>query len=190
MKRRLVPAFAACVLAAGCGSMLPRSSSDLPSPFETFAQAQAAAQRIVPFRTRVEELARLGFDPVGGRNVTLISYPEVVARLAPYPGVPLAELDPGIRQCILARQACRAWVFRFERTDRRREGDFWPDFLNIRRVTSITGWWFEALVVVNDDTVLFRNFAGQAKIDRLEKQTNPLGPLQDAGEGVGGALMR
>lgn len=190
MRLRLLPALAACILAAGCGSLLPRSSSDTPSPFGTFAQAEAAARRIVPFRTRVGDLAPLGFDPVGGRNVTLISYPEVIGRLAPYPGVPLAELDPGIRQCILARQACRAWLFRFERVDRRREGEFWADFLNVRRVTRITGWWFEALVVADEDTVLFHNVAGQARIDRQEQSTNPLGPLQDAGEGVGGALMR
>lgn len=190
MTTRLLPGLAACVLAAGCGSMLPRGSSDTPSPFETFAQAQAAAERVVPFRTRVEELSRLGFDPVAGRNVTLIPYPEVVGRLVPYSGLAPADLDPGIRQCLAARQACKAWVFRFDRLDRRREGGFWSDFFNVRRVTNITGWWFEALVVVSDDTVLFRNFAGQAHIDRLEKQTNPLGPLQDAGEAVGGALVR
>lgn len=179
-----------CVALAGCGSLLPRGSTDTPAAFETYAQAEAAAERIVAFRTGVRDLPALGFDPEQGSNVTLIPYPDIVARLAPYSGVALGELDPGIRQCILAQAACRAYVFRFERQSRKREGGFWADFLNVRRITNIRGWWFEALVVVTGDTVLFRNHGGQARLDRVERQTNPLGPFQPAGEGVGTLLIR
>lgn len=177
------------VLLAGCSSMLPRGSSDTPSPFGSYADAQAAAERIVPFRTRVPELPAMGFDPREGSNVTLIPYPDIVARLAPYPGVPLDELDPGIRACISVKSACRGYLFRFERQDRKREGGFLPDFFNVQRVTHVTGWWFEALVVVSEDAVLFRNLAGEARIDRIERQKNPLGPLQPAGEAAGSLLI-
>lgn len=182
----------ACALAllAGCTSMLPRGSSDTPSPFASYAEAQAAAERIVPFRTQVKQLAALGFDPQEGRNVTLIPYPDIVARLAPYSGVPVDELDPGIRACIAIKSSCRGYVFRFERQDRRREGDFVSDFFNVQRVTHVTGWWFQTLVVVSDDAVLFRNVAGEARIDRIEKHRNPLGPLQPAGEAAGSLLIR
>lgn len=176
---------AACVAMASCTTMLPRGASDTPSPFETYGEAQAAAGRIEPFKTLVAQLPSLGFDPVGGRNVTVIPYPDIVARLAPYSGVPLAELDPGIRECIRARVDCRAYLFRFERVDRRREGPFLADFLNIRRVTHTSGWSFEALVVVSGDRVLFRNFGGQPQMARVERQTNPLGPFQPAGESLG-----
>jgi hypothetical protein len=179
----------ACLAMASCTTMLPRGASDTPSPFETYDQAQAAAERIRPFTTRVDQLASLGFDPVAGRNVTVIPYPDIVARLAPYSGVALAELDPGIQQCIRARTDCRAYLFRFERVDRKREGPFLTDFLNIRRVTHTTGWSFEALVVVSGDMVLFRNFGGQPLVARVERQINPLGPLQPAGESVGSLLV-
>ncbi len=170
--------------------MLPRASTDTLSQFGAFEQARAAVELVVPFRTRTDELKSLGFDPSAGANVTLIPYPEIVSWLAPYSGVPLADLDPGIRRCILAQSACKAWLFRFGREDRKREGGFWEDFLNVRRTTYVTGWWFEALVVVSDETVLFRNYAGQPRIDRVEKQTNPLGPFQPAGESVGSVLIR
>lgn len=45
-------------------------------------------------------------------------------------------------------------------------------------------------VVVSDDVLLFRNSAGQPRTDRLEAQTNPLGPSQPAGESAGAALTR
>jgi hypothetical protein len=183
-------ALAALVFLGGCTSLLPRGSSVTPSPFQTYAEAQAAVERLEPFRTREVDLPALGFDPREGKNVTQISYPEIVARLAPHSGVPIDSLDAGIRACIHARAACRAYVFRFDRLSRKREGGFWLDFLNIRRITHTTGWWFETLVVVSDGVVLFRNHSGEAHIEKLERQTNPLGPLQSAGEAAGAVLRR
>jgi hypothetical protein len=183
--------IALMVLGLGaCSSLLPRGSTDTPTGFGNFEEAQAAAQRVIPMETREAELAKLGFDPAAGANVVLVPYPEIVGRLAPNPGVPFELLDPGIRQCIEAQTACRGYVFHFERTDRRREGGFWSDFLNLRRTTYVRGWWFDALIVVRDGKVLFRNFAGQARTDKVEKQVNPLGPFQPAGESAGAALIR
>ncbi len=183
-------AAAALALVAGCSAMLPRGGASTPSPFDSYAQAQAAAERILPFQTRVAELQGLGFDAAGGTNVTAIPYPDLLARLAPYSGVPMDALDPGIRQCILARASCRAWVFHFERMERDREGGFLADFFNVNRVTRITGWSFDVTVVASEDLVLFRNAGGQARIDRVERQHNPLGPLQPAGESAGSLLTR
>jgi len=190
MNSRAALALCITTLLAGCSSLLPNGTADAPTPFSSYAQAEAAVARITPFKTSPSELPQLGFDAQDGRNVTLIPYPNIVARLAPYPGVPLEALDPGIRTCILAMTACRGYLFRFERQDRAREGNFWADFLNVRRSTHYTGWWFEALVVVNDGTVLFRNIAGQPSTERTETNNNPLGPFQPAGEGVGSVLLR
>ena len=177
-------------LLAGCGSLLPRGTSDTPAGFATFEEAEAAARGVEGLKTRTEDLKALGFDVVGGSNVTLIPYPDIVARLAPYSGVAIEQLDPGIRECIRAQSACRGYLFHFERQDRERQGSFWLDFLNVRRHTFIKGWWFDALFVVSDGMVLFRNYGGQASTDRVERQLNPLGPFQPAGESAGWKLIQ
>ena len=174
----------------GCSSLLPRASSDVGTGFASFEAARVAAEQIVPLQTRIQSLAGLGFDIAQGQNVTLIPYPEIVVRLTPHPGVSINLLDAGIRQCIDIQMACRGYVFRFEREDRKREGGFWLDFLNVDRTTRWTGWRFDALIVVSDELVLFRNFSGQARIEKIERQRNPLGPFQPAGEGVGSVLLR
>lgn len=169
--------------------MLPRGSTDTPDGFASFEEGRDAVQRIVALETSASQLPRFGFDPVGGRNVTLIPYPDIVGRLAPHPGVPYDKLDAGIRRCIEAQTACRGYLFHYERQARNREGSFWLDFLNLRRTTSIRGWWFDALIVEAEGTVLFRNFAGQASTDRVDRQVNPLGPFQPAGESAGSLLV-
>lgn len=190
MKPSLPTLMLFCLALSACASLLPEGSTDTPSGFDSFEAAQAAANRIVPLQTRVTELKALGFDPEGGTNVTLIPYPDIAVRLAPYPSLPLSALDPGVRLCIEAQAGCRGYLFHFERQDRLRTGGFWRDFLNFRRTTVIKGWWFDALVVTSNGTVLFRNVAGQPQVEKVEQQRNPLGPLQPAGEAAGAILMR
>jgi hypothetical protein len=187
---RTAAAFTAALLLAACGHLLPSETQKLGSTFESFDAARQALERVVPFRTTVQELRELGFDIDHSPNVTVIPYPELVSRLAPNPSIPLSELDPGIRECIFARMACRTYEFQIGKQDSRREGGFWADFLNFRRLTSVSGWNLKALVVVRDDLVLFRNHGGEPKIVRSELRVNPLGPLQPTGEATGALLTR
>jgi hypothetical protein len=179
-----------CAGLAACAHLLPDQAADTRPPFESFASAREALERIAPFKTRVAELGALGFDVQGQRNVTVIAYPDLVARLAPNSSIPIADLDAGIRECILARDACRAYGFRFWAERRERRGGFLADFFNFERTTAISGWRLDALIVVRDDIVLFRSFGGEPDNVRIEHQRNPLGPLQSAGDEVLGAAMR
>jgi hypothetical protein len=173
-----------------CASLLPRGSTENLSGFTSFEAARSAIEQVKPYETTTDQLKGLGFDLQASANVRQIPYPEVIARLAPNPSVPLAMLDPGIRDCIEARQACRAYEFTWGRQSSQREGSFWADFLNFRRRTEISGWRFQGLVVVRDGVVLFRNYGGEPQIKQTERQSNPLGPLQPAGEAAGALITR
>lgn len=173
-----------------CSSLLPHGSSSVPSPFASYEDAQAALEKIVPFTTTEAQLATLGFDPAAGANVAQIPYPDILARLVPHPAIPLQAMDEGTRRCLAIQAACRGYSFHFEQQTRTREGSFWPDFLNIRRTTTVRGWRFDALVVVGEGVVLFRSHAGQPRIDQVERQVNPLGPFQPAGESAGQLMRR
>lgn len=176
--------------AAGCTSFLPHGRSDLTSRFTNFEAARDALEQLVPYRSTMEDMRRLGFDWSVAANVKLIPYPEIVSRLAPNPSIPLDMLDPGIRDCIQARQACRAYEFTIGQEKHVREGGFFRDFLNFDRTTHTTGWRFQGLVVVRDDIVLFRNFGGEPQIDKTDRQRNPLGPFQSGGEAAGKMLTQ
>jgi hypothetical protein len=179
-----------CIGLAGCAGWLPRAHTDEPSGFESFEAAAAAFDRIVAYRTTQADLKALGFDLAAGANVTWIPYPQLTARLSPDRGVPFEALDVGIRDCILARQGCQAYAFRLGREARQREGNFLLDFLNFRRTVRVSSWRFEGLLAVRDGVVLFRSRGGEPHNDHTERQVNPLGPLQPAGEGAGVLLTR
>ena len=180
----------AVALLAACTDMLPKGRTDIASRFDSFESARAAIDKVLPYRTSIDDLREIGFDVQAAANVKQIPYPEVVSRLAPNPSVPLNQLDPGIRDCIEARQACRAYEFTLGQQERRREGGFFRDFLNFDRTTHTTGWRFSGLIVVRDQLVVFKNYGGEPQIDHSERQRNPLGPLQPGGEALGNVITR
>jgi len=175
-------------LLQGCAStLLPNSGVAADAGFKTFEEAQGAFAKIVPHRTTSTQLTGLGFD-IGAENVRQIPYPDLVARLAPN-GISLEHLDDGIRQCILARMDCRLYEYRIGREARVRQGHVVLDLLNFKRVTEIDSWRFDALVALRHDVVLFHTYGGEPRNRRVEQETNPLGPLQGAGESAAGQLL-
>lgn len=178
------------LLLGGCAQMLPRANTEVSAGFDTFEAAAAAFEQIVSRRTTVDEMKALGFDIHASANRTLIPYPQLTARLSPDPGVPFETLDSGIRECILAHQACEAYEFHLSREVTHREGSFFLDFLNFRRNVRVQSWRFDGLVAVRDGVVLFRSYGGEPSNDRVDRQVNPLGPLQSTGEAAGGLVHR
>lgn len=194
-RRRLGGALLGAALAAalaaslaGCASLLPRSRAVDAAAFASHDAARTAFERIAPYRTTLAQLRDLGFDVRAHANVLHTPYPQWVAQLVPSPALGFEQLDVGIRDCIAAQQRCRAYEFRFGDRASARIGPFLPDFLAFRRVTRITGWRFQGVVLVRDDVVLFRNHGGESRIEHTEEQVNPLGPLQGLGQSVGSLI--
>jgi len=180
----------AAALLSGCAAMLPDASNSARFGFASFEAAESALAKVVPYRTTLTDLETFGFDVRHSPNVVRISYPDSVARLAPNSRVALEDMDVGIRDCIVARLSCQVYEFHFAHQSQQRSGNFLLDFFNFRRNTTVSGWQFDALVVVKDATVLFTSHGGTPQTSRLERRTNPLGPLQSIGESSGGMLAR
>lgn len=172
---------AACVTFAGCSSLLPRSEVDTQNGWESFDEARQAIEAIVPGESTREELASQGIDPYANPAVTLLSFSDIVQRFAVGSALKAEELDEGIRACLVAGKACTGYALAVQRRQSKRIGGFWADFLNFRRETDVTGWTFNALILLVDDTVVYTLYGGQPKVHEREVSRNPLGPMQGRG---------
>jgi hypothetical protein len=177
--RSIAPGIAALCL-SGCASLLPSGKAVPEGPWKSFDEAKASYDRIVPERTTVKELAELGFDPFQTPNIAILSYADLRRRFS-VTSLSGDELDPLLRDCLAARERCTAYETDLKRTERHRSGNFWLDFLDFRRTTDVTGWRFNALIVLKDDRVVYKLWGGQPIIREREDDRNPLGPLQGSG---------
>lgn len=179
-------AFALCWLCltlvlstTGCKSLFSSTSQRSRTPWQNFEQAQAAYDQVIPHKTSVTELKGLGFDPLNTPNVKILTYLDLIQRFIPNASITLNDLQPDVRSCIESKDCCHAYELELDLTDNKRYGNLMLDIFGFNRKTKTTGWTFKALIIVKDDVVAYKLRSGQPNVDRLEKKTKPLGPLQE-----------
>lgn len=163
-------------LLSGCGGVLPRESTKYAYPWSTFDGVKTAYDKITVYETQLDELIALGFDPANTPNVTVLSYLDVVNQFSPL--LEKADLPNGVQECIRAQEGCTAYVANITNISRKRVGNTALDLLGFKRETHITGWRFESLFVIVNDTVVYKKWRGTPAIEQSENSVKPLGPVQ------------
>jgi hypothetical protein len=177
--------FAMCLLllalvtTTGCRSMLPREVKRPRTHWQSFDEAQAAFDQIVPHQTTVADLKSLGFDPVSTPNVKILTYLDLIHRFLPNNSITLNDLQPDVRDCIQSKDCCHAYELDLEIVDTKRYGNVVLDVFGFRKYSHITGWSFNALIIVKDDVVAYKLRSGEPNLNRFERKVKPLGPLQE-----------
>ena len=180
MKTGVITAVA--LIVSGCVALLPGGKQETVAPWHSFEEAKAAYDRIEPYQTKVSDLHDLGYDPARTPNVNILNYSQVVKLAVPQPSFSIEDQPQGIRDCIRAENQCIGYTLEQSQIKRKRVGNFFLDFLNFDRETVITGWRFSALIVVVDTTVVYKQWSGQPMVRQIDRNRNPLGPLQGIGD--------
>ena len=160
--------------------MLPKGQTDSTS-FQSFEEARASIEALVPMKSNRKTLASNGFNPIAHPNTKLLTHSEVVRLLVPTALLTRADLDPGIVVCLEARDVCYGMELAASKISKNRTGGFLADFSNFERRTETTGWRFNALILFVGDLVVYRSWGGQPLVNELEVNSNPLGPFQEVG---------
>lgn len=179
-----LPVFAALV--SGCTSLLPVSHSDT-STFKSFDEARDAVVALVPKQSTKRVVDAGGIDFAAQPNTRFLTHADIVRLMVPAGVLTRQDLEPGIVACLEARDACNGLEITASKIEKRRTGSFFADFINYRQRTETKGWRFNALILYVGDTVVYRSWGGQPKVDELDVTTKPLGPFQDMGPALVGS---
>jgi hypothetical protein len=179
--------FAASVLSA-CVELLPKAQIEVTSQWRSFDEARASVERIVPYRTTAADLRANGIDPFLTPNVKLLTFSDIVLRFPITGSIGWDKLDPGLRECLAAGTGCRGYSITASDSKHDRVGNFWLDALHFERVVEVSGWNFNALILLVDDRVVYTLYGGQPIVHEMETNKQPLGPLQGWGDALPGLL--
>jgi hypothetical protein len=174
------------VMLSGCASLLPHSKEDVRTPWNSYAEARALFDSIIVYSTTTEQLKALGINAQTTPNVAILSHADLLRKIIAGSSLDIRLLDPELQSCLMENKTCIAYEMEQKHLERRRFGNFWLDFLNFHRRVDITGWQFDAIVVVRNGRVIYKLWSGKPNIQELQEERNPLGPLQ----GLGGSLLR
>ncbi len=178
------------LLLSSCGSSLPKGEMRTKSPWETFDEAKSAYDSIILNTTTTTDLKALGYDPYNTPNVRILSYLDILQKFNPNNSVKSEDLPPTVKACLDSREACLAYEASPNFSSSERVGNVVLDLLKFKRERVVTGWSFNALIVIDHGIVVYKIWNGQPMIDQKTLRKNPLGPLQNSvgsmGEGAVG----
>lgn len=163
--------------------MLPEGRAETKTPWDSYAAGQAMFANIIPGKTTLNDLKSLGIDPDKTSNIAILGHADLLRRLVAASSFDITRIDPRLQVCESRANSCLAYEIVQNHTERKRVGGFFSDFFNFRRQVDVTGWQFDALIVLNGDLVVYKLWSGNPNIHKYEDDKNPLGPLQGMGSG-------
>src|SRR4029079_5533082 len=127
-------------LLAGCSGMLPRQKEVTASPWPTYQAAQETFDKIVPGQTTIADLRNMALDPAENPNIAILNYADVMRKFMLNQSFSVQDLDQGVRDCVMAKVACRGFEVTQSMVNKDRQGNVVLDVLGFYRETQTTGW--------------------------------------------------
>jgi hypothetical protein len=177
-KSSILLSFMMVLVVSGCAALLPRSSSISNSPWKTYKDVVTAYDKVIPNRSTITEIRKLGFDIYSTANLKILSYVDVAVATQ---SLKKGELSSGIEACLKVQTLCTGYAFEPQVVNSKRYGNFWMDTFNFKRKIKETGWRAKASFLIIDTVVVDKYWSGEPQVDYDKETVNPLGPLQDVG---------
>lgn len=170
--------LAAAGLASAC-AVLPSTATSSKSKWTTYDDAHKAYDTVVLDQTTHKDLQFLGFTPEGNANVRILNYVDVGnifgSSFRP------EDLPQGVKTCVNAQDGCVGYVVAVRNINNKRNGNVAADLFGFRKSTHITGFEFQATLVLVDGKVVYKLWNGIPEVESFERQSTPLGPMQNLG---------
>lgn len=178
------------LLLTACSFMLPEGKETTESPWHSFAQAKAAYDKVIPGTTTLADLKALGFDPYSTANVAVMSYLDIIQRFIPNNSIKYDQLAPEVRACLDMLEKCQGYEVSPQEVHSERTGDVITDAFGFKRKTVRTGWSFNAVILFDNGTVVYKIWRGKPFIKERSTTNSPLGPLQNSGDLLRSQVIR
>jgi len=166
------------VIFSGCAALLPHSSSVTNSPWKSYKEVVDAYNTVVPNKSTVTDIKKLGFNIYSTPNLKILSFVDIAVATST---LKRKEMGSGIGTCLKVRDLCSGYIFEPQVAKSDRFGNFWLDILNFRRKTKESGWKFKATFLIVDSVIVEKFWYGEPLINLDKTVVNPLGPFQEIG---------
>ncbi|MDW5417294.1 MULTISPECIES: hypothetical protein [unclassified Iodobacter] len=181
MKRARLSYAALCLSLTSCAALLPDSEQISRTPWPDYQTAEQVFKGVSLETTSLQQLHAMGLDPAKTPNIIVLSYADLMRRLALSGAGEPRLLAPQIQACIAAQTSCFAYEIEQKSSVRKRYGNFWADFLNFERKTVISGWHFDVIFIIQNERLVYKLWSGTPSIEQFEQENTPLGPFQGMG---------
>jgi hypothetical protein len=172
----------------GCESLFMSNRTATQSPWTNWDQITIAFNSIVPNRTTLSDLQRMGFDPGVTPNICIMPFVDIVPIFMPNPNIHMEDLPIGVQVYVEAKTNNCAYRVDLQDVRQKRHGNILLDVFGFKRLTHQSGWRFRGLILIKNSVVVYTLSSGQPNISSEESIVKPLGPFQDMQDSAGRIL--
>ena len=176
--KNLLATLGIIILSTGCTSMLPSKHTTTHGQWTDYTQLHTIIHDVRAGLT-LDGVKSLGIDVDKTKNVEVLTHLDVARRFGLI-GLKddSLKVPEGVQAMVNAAERGRGYELTVESTVEAREGSFWKDFLQFKRITRTTGWKFSVLFITVDDKIVYVLHKGNPNINSITIEKNPLGPFQ------------
>jgi len=176
------------ILTTGCQSLFVNNQSATQSRWTNWDDVTMAFNQIVPDKTTVKDLRKMGFDPNITPNIKIMPYVDVVPLFIPNSSIRMEDLPVGVRVYVQAKQRDSAYLVELENVREKRHGNLILDIFGFKRQTHQSGWRFKGLILIQNERVVYTLSSGEPNISTEDSKIRPLGPFQEL-DGCAGSII-
>jgi hypothetical protein len=181
----LLPLLSLLALTTGCQNLFLSTRSSTEARWTNWDQVNISFNKIVPNRTTVKELKRMGFDPSVTPNICIMPFVDIVPIFMPNPNIHVADLPLGVQIYVEAKTNNVAYSVQLQDVRQKRHGNIFLDVFGFKRLTHGSGWRFKGLILIKNNVVVYTLSSGQPNISTEDSIVKPLGPFQDMQDSAG-----
>lgn len=182
MKRELflaVISFSLAIFLSGCATMMPRSRDIAVGNWKSYAQILNAHENIKPYKTTLEELKILGFNPAGP-NVKHLNAEIIRSMFLHNASIKIEDLPLGMQDCLKDPDNCYGYIFIYKDIFQKGKGNLLLRILKFVKKDAITGENVNFGVFLKGSLVVYRpKPEGNPNISEVKIHVAPLGPLTE-----------
>lgn len=150
---------------AACSATMPHGESNRTMPWPSYEAAKQDYDQVIVGHSTHDDLKALRFTPDQNANVRLLNKLELVSRMMKdQPSMSRDDMPPALLNCLKTREGCLGYEINLRVSEEQRSGNFFADLLNFSRKTQNQGWAFNALFLLQDGRVTYKEWNGTPRI--------------------------
>src|SRR5262249_29808241 len=119
--------LAVVAVTPGCKYLFPTEDTRTKAKWESFEEVEQSFDKVVPHETSLEDLRKMGFDPMTTPNIKILTYLDIIERFIPNASISMHDLHADVRDCIESKDCCKAYELTVNSTHNRRYGNLFLD---------------------------------------------------------------
>ena len=171
--------FGCATISTTSNGLMPTERKIVGSTWKGYQEALDAFNLIEPNKTTLEDMKKIGFDPIAVPNTVFLDPISIRNIIVGNNASRIEDLPKDLQDYIRDLKECRGFKFRQQEFFTKGTGNLLSRIFKFNKEDIVSGWQFEAWIFMKKGVVVYTLWLGNPNIHEMTNQKNPIGSFSD-----------